>query len=110
MKAVALILSGLLLSCSAQAQFRTGNQLLTEMQEPANYRSGLAMGYVMGVTDAGNGVSFCPPSNVTAGQISDMVRNRLFDTPAIRHLPADIIIYSILEPVWPCAKKRGGGI
>ena len=105
-----LLILAALLCGSAQAQFRTGNQLLTETQEPASYRSGLAMGYIMGVTDAGNGVNFCPPSNVTAGQISDMVRNRLFDTPAIRHLPADIIIYSILEPVWPCAKKRGGAI
>ena len=104
---LALILAAAL---PAHAQFRTGNQLLTEIQEPASYRSGLAMGYIMGVTDAGNGVNFCPPSNATAGQISDMVRNRLFDTPAIRHLPADIIIYSILEPVWPCANKRSGGV
>lgn len=105
-----LLLATLLLSCASHAQFRTGNQLLTEIQEPANYRSGLAMGYIMGVTDVGNGVSFCPPSNVTAGQLSDMVKNRLLDTPAIRHLPADIIIYAVLEPVWPCAKKRGGGV
>ena len=105
-----LLLAGLLLSFSVHAQFRTGNQLLTEMQEPASYKSGLAMGYIMGVIDTGNGVSFCLPSNATAGQLSDMVKNRLLDTPAIRHIPADIIIYAVLEPVWPCAKKRGGGV
>ena len=107
MKRAIFILAALLCG-SAHAQFRTGNQLLADMQEPFGYKSGVAMGYVMGATEAGNGVFFCLPATVTAGQVNDMVRNRLTNTPSIRHFTADIIIHTVLEAVWPCAKKGGG--
>lgn len=106
MKRATFILAALLCG-SAHAEFKTGNQLLADLQEPIGYRTGVAMGYIMGVTDAGNGVNFCPPENVTAGQLHDMIKNRLISVPAIRHFSADIIIHSILETVWPCAKKGG---
>jgi hypothetical protein len=101
-----IILSLLVISCSAHAQFRTGNQLLSDMQESAGYTKGLSMGYVMGVTDAGNGINHCPPSNVTAGQINDMVRNTLIDTPEVRHVHAATIIEFVLNKTWPCKKGK----
>lgn len=100
-----LLIISALLCTSAHAQFRTGNQLLSDMQEPIGYRTGLALGYVMGVTEAGNGVNFCLPGTVTAGQVSDMVKNRLISSPSVRHFSADIIIGAVLEATWPCAKK-----
>jgi hypothetical protein len=104
-----LLLVGLLVSCSAHAQFTTGNRLLADMQEPVGYTRGLSLGYVMGVADAGNGVTFCLPSNVSAGQINDMVRSTLIETPAVRHLHASLIIDYVLSRAWPCA-RRGSGV
>jgi hypothetical protein len=100
-----MVLIGLLVAGSAHAQFRTGNQLLSDMQETTGYTKGMSMGYIMGVTDAGNGVNHCPPANATAGQINDMVRNTLIDIPEVRHVHAASIIEYVLNKTWPCAKK-----
>lgn len=91
-------------SCAAQAQYRTGNELLADMRDQSTYKTGFSLGYVMGVADAGNGVTFCLPSNVTAGQVSDMVRNTLIDTPAVRHIHAASIVDYVLSKAWPCKK------
>lgn len=105
MKIKTTILCAALLATSAHAEFRTGNKLLDEMNSEVNFSKGLALGYIMGVTDAGNGTNHCPPSTVTAGQLQDMVKNMLDGTPAIRHMPADAIVYYVLNKAWPCAKK-----
>lgn len=100
-----IFLIALLFSASAHAEFRTGNKLLNEIQVDNLFSNGLALGFVMGVTDAGSGTNHCPPSTVTAGQLQDMVKNILTETPAIRHMPASSIIEYTLNKAWPCAKK-----
>lgn len=90
---------------SAHAEFRTGNKLLDEMKAENYFSNGVSLGYVMGVADAGSGSNHCPPPTVTAGQVSDMVKGTLESAPAIRHMPADSIIYYVLNKAWPCAKK-----
>lgn len=72
-----------------------------------NYQErGVAMGYVAGAIDMGDGVMFCSPSNtVTIGQVRDMVQGYLESTPSIRHLSADAIIMDLFKRLWPCPKR-----
>jgi hypothetical protein len=55
-----------------------------------------------------NQIVFCLPSTVTVGQLNDMIRNYLRNTPAERHLPADVIIVKAFGVAFPC--KKGGGV
>lgn len=100
----AIILS-LALAGTAHAEFKDGNKLLANMQDSSSYSQGIALGYVIGVADVGMGVIHCGPSNLTAGQLHDMIKNYLENTPADRHYSADSIINRVLKTMWPCAKK-----
>lgn len=94
-------------SIPAQAEFKDGNRLLSEMRG-SNLEQMIALGYVTGVADALNGVSICPPPNVTAGQMNDMVLQYLDNFPRMRSFTGDTIIHRVLSTAWPC--KKGGGI
>lgn len=98
----------LMLACStAHAEFMDGNELLSRLRgEGSRYFAGI--GYVMGVFDSFQGGSHCPPANVTAGQVTDMVRNHLEASPELRHLSADRHVNYILKKTWPCPERRGG--
>ncbi len=101
----------LMLMCgSAHAFFKDGNKLLSELNNNSgtNVMPAIGIGYITGVADALYGITNCPPQNVTAGQLTDMVKNYLENTPAIRHLPANQIISHVLKSVWPCADKPAG--
>jgi hypothetical protein len=88
----------------AHAEFADGNKLLSDMNGDAMDRMH-ALGYITGVFDAGRSIVHCPPTNITAGQINDMVKNYLTNIPADRHLTGDAIIFKVLKGVWPCAKR-----
>lgn len=106
MKAIAAVL--MLFTCSAHAagSFYTGNHLLRLLQSDNYQERGVAMGYVAGAIDMGDGVIFCSPSNtVTIGQVRDMVQGYLESTPSIRHMSADSIIIDLFKRLWPCAKR-----
>ena len=95
---------------SAHAEFMTGNKLLANMQGSTSDQI-YAIGYVIGVADAVRGVSYCPPETVSAGQLSDMVKNFMINTPSIRHFAGDVIVNHVLKSTWPCAeRKKGTGI
>lgn len=97
----------LALACTAaHAEFKDGNRLLAQLNSTGSeYLNGL--GYVTGVADTLFGVVQCAPSNVTAGQIADMVRNYLENTPSVRHHSADRHVYMVLKAAWPCPERRG---
>lgn len=102
MKKLLLVLA---LCGSAHAEFRDGNKLLNEMNSD-NYQSrSLALGYIMGVSDAFYGIIHCAPSNATSGQIFDMVQNYLTNKPIERTKTADQIIIHIMKSAWPCEKR-----
>ncbi len=109
MRAAAFICVALVAS-SAHAFFKDGNKLLSELNNNSgtNVMPAIGIGYIVGVSDALYGITHCPPENVTAGQIRDMVKNYLENTPAIRHLPANQIVVAVLRGVWPCADKPAG--
>ena len=100
-----LVIAGLL-SAGAQAQpssiHYTGQELYTKLS--SDRLSALA--YVAGVADSQSGVTVCiPPGRVTLGQMADMVKNYLENTPGTRHLAAEAIIAHVLSTAWPCTKK-----
>lgn len=92
----------------AHAEFFTGNELLRLLQSNNLMDKTQALGYIQGVTDAYMGVVVCPPDGVNAGQVNDMVKNYLENTPATRNRTADLIISDALKSIWPC-KSRGNG-
>ncbi len=103
-KAIILMLA---LAGSAHAEFKDGNNLLSDMRDSSYYVQGVALGYVTGVADVGVGVIHCAPSNLTAGQLHDMIKNYLENTPAERHLSGDTIVNKVLKTMWPCPKRGG---
>jgi len=93
-----------LVCASAHAEFKDGNMLLSDMNgSPISQMN--ALGYVTGVADALNRVTFCPPSGINAGQINDVVKLYLENNPANRHNTADRIVNHVLKTVWPCAQR-----
>ena len=97
-----------LLCGSAHAEFYTGNELLQRLTSESLAERSAAIGYIMGVADTGHGVNYCPPEHVTSGQLRDMVRNYLTNTPAVRHLAADSLVTHVIKSQWPCAARSPG--
>lgn len=104
----AMIATLALVCCSAHAEFRDGNKLLSEIVSDNYQANSLALGYIMGVADVGYGATHCAPGSVTSGQMRDMVRNWLTDNPQYRHFMGDVIVAGVLRNTWPCAKKEKG--
>jgi hypothetical protein len=105
MRAAVLCLA--LVAGSAHAEFVDGNKLLSDMNGVHGFQMS-ALGYVMGVADTLQNVVVCIPSNVTSGQVADMVRNYLTNVPRERHLSGDILVGRVLKEVWPCATRPPG--
>jgi hypothetical protein len=105
MKRLALTLLATVAMGSAQAEFQDGNKLLSLLKDSSYFNQGYGLGYIAGIADMGIGVVHCAPSNATAGQINDMVKNYLENSPADRHLTGDILVNRVLKAVWPCAKR-----
>ena len=103
-----LLVALLMVPAMARAEFFTGNQLLTLLQSREVMDRMQALGYIQGVFDANMYLVVCPPSNVTAGQVNDMIRNYLENTPATRNRTADRIIQEALKSVWPCQNRTPG--
>jgi len=94
----------------ANAEFFTGNDLLRRLNGSISDQT-QALGYIQGVFDVYVSVTICPPNNgtgVTAGQINDMIKNYLTNSPAIRHKTAESLINEALSGAWPCPQRRGG--
>ena len=102
-----ILVAALVASTAAHAEFKDGNSLYDDIRSSANFSQGVALGYIMGVTDALRGVTHCVAENVTAGQIHDMVQQYLKENPSLRHFTADLIVSRVLGRVWPCPKKGG---
>jgi hypothetical protein len=107
MKRLLILALGPCLTFLAHAEFKDGNKLLSDMNSGHGQQMN-AIGYVTGVADTLMGVTYCPPTNMTAGQVYDMTKQYLETYPATRHMSADSIINRVLKSAWPCAERRGG--
>ena len=93
---------------TAQAQFFTGNDLLTRLNSDSNIDKSIGTGFIMGVYDATHSITHCPPENVTVGQVKDMVIKNLHKGAEARHLAAEMFVSYTLNSAWPCPKKSKG--
>ena len=98
------LLAGLMFVCaSASAEYVDGNSLHADLtSEKANLRM-YALGYIVGVSDVSLGAEIlCMPSDVTQGQIQDVVRNFLTSNPQTRNLSAYFLVQIALGKYWAC--------
>lgn len=95
-------------SAPTSAEFLTGNDLLERLRSADEGPRVMALGYIIGAADAGNGTKHCLPTTATAGQVRDVVHQWLEKTPRVRHHSADSIVNLMLGIVYPCpgAKKE----
>jgi hypothetical protein len=97
-----------LCSGTAQAEFLSGNDLLSMMDGDTHTDKGMALGFVAGVSDVLASISICAPKSVNLGQMHDIARRHLRDNPQSRHMTAESQVRIALERVWPC--RRGAGV
>jgi hypothetical protein len=90
---------------TAHAEFKDGNGLLADIQSDSVVNRMVALGYVIGVADAVRGLMYCPPGNVTAGQLVDVTKLWLLTNPAQRTLTGDVVVQVALGIAWPCPKS-----
>lgn len=90
---------------TAHAEFKTGNKLYEQLRGDT-LDTAHALGYIMGVADSIQGVAYCPRDGMTAGQMSDTVKNYLEQRPQNRHLSADVIVTAVLKAHWPCPERK----
>lgn len=111
MKAIitALLLS---VSASAWAGFKSGNELLNDLDNNSEtlIHKAMATGYIIGVHDATEGALHCSPMGITVGQIRDMVHQWLRANPADRHHPANAIVVHVLRSTWPCKQSPSSSL
>ena len=105
-----LLATLLFVPAMAHAEFWTGNDLHNRLSSSDSMERIHALGYIMGVYDAGVNAIFCPPnqSGISAGQIRDMTFAYLSQNPSVRHRTADAIIFEMFKQVWPCANRGRG--
>jgi hypothetical protein len=105
------ILGLLIAACTitGHTAFKDGNRLLNDMNDSSTVGQMVALGYVIGVTDSFSSIVHCAPSNVTAGQVRDMVKNFLVNQPQRRHQAADMLVLEVLVQAWPCPKHKRSG-
>lgn len=105
MKKLILILA--MLGSSAHAQFITGNELYTRMQDTGSqHHRSFTMGYITGVHDAYDGFLFCLNGNVTIGQIRDVTYAWLAANPQFRDKPGSFSVVNALREIWPCKTSK----
>ncbi len=94
--------------------FLTGNDLLKICQQETKGDTAYCMGFILGVTDVLGDASFtfihsekatvesmvrtpCFPKETTPEQLRDVVVKFLVDHPAVRHQPAESLVYRSFE-------------
>jgi len=106
MKIKVFLASLLLASTAAHAEFWMGNDLAKRLNGTDSEQL-LAMGYIVGVADAGQSRYFCIPDNVIVRQIVDMSRNAMRKHAAVLHeLTADVVVAYELKQAWPCQSRQ----
>ena len=91
----------------------TGNDLakwMVEYEKSDNdntinmYEAGQYGGYLKGIADTTNSLSWCNPGNVTTGQMFKIVSKYLHNNPEKLHLYADDLVKQALKEAFPCKK------
>lgn len=62
-------------------------------------------GYVVGVADSENGKAWCPPGNVSAERIQQVVSKYMRDNPATVNQDAVSVVTTALGASFPCTAR-----
>jgi len=100
----------------AQAQYISGQEYIGWLDArdrlAINKGSGLdeyykqnVMSFTLGVADAGDGLVFCIPKDVIAGQLEAIVIKYVRASPEYWNQPAAQLIMNALHQAFPCKKK-----
>ncbi|MCZ4330965.1 Rap1a/Tai family immunity protein [Castellaniella denitrificans] len=112
--AAILLVFGLALSCPvASAGFVDGYQLKKwsdgsdRVQHGSKQSLDLAdesylIGYISGISDFGDGLIFCSPSNARLGQLMGVTRKHLLANPEKWNQPAAMLVVEALMQAFPC--------
>ena len=105
-----LLAAVLMVPAMSNAEFVSGNDLLSKMNSSDYMDKTYALGYVLGAADAAQSIKVCIPNNagVNAGQVHDIVKQYLNANPSVRNYSADLIVTDALKRIWPCATKPQG--
>jgi len=86
-----------------------GNELLQTCDDTTYFMQGLCLGLVRGTVatldawSSANGASpYCRPTNVTVGQIKDLVVSYIRSSPESRNEPSALLITKAQKAAWPC--------
>lgn len=97
-----LVLSALLVSLSAHAEFVSGLDLLKSMNSDRTF----ALGYVAGVTDSVMGIMTCPPKNIKLKDIMDVTLEFMsVNQEKLESVSGDIFVTMPMSQKFPCAKS-----
>lgn len=103
-----IALAGLLVSGPAWSL--NGNDLVNLIpsyeSDAADFKAGMLMGYIVGVSETANGVTFCAPPAVTNGQNVAIVVKYLRNNPEKWANAADGLVMDALMSAHPACKNR----
>ena len=98
--------------CRRSPDFVSGSQLFEYLQGEINgngdFNAGVGSGYVIGVVDTLNRITFCVPlggSGATIGQINHVVYNYMQQHPQQWNKPAGVVVADALRNSWPCNNR-----
>ena len=105
------------LSIPVQAGYFTGNNLRESILALERFQAGRSTGndanevikvsgYLMGVADSWNGLSFCATSGVTVVQIASITKKYLDSVPERWDQPGAYLIVDALAKAFPCSASK----
>ncbi|MBM0416308.1 MULTISPECIES: Rap1a/Tai family immunity protein [Aeromonas] len=102
---------GALFPFTASAAFYSGNDLIevcesTESDPVYFQKSSECRAYIAGVYDSFTGYEFCPPQDVTMGQVVKIAKKYISNNPELTHKQAMVLVLSSLIDAFPCKKNN----
>lgn len=107
----------IIISSESLSEPVNGNQLYEDLKEWKKsersqnsnlFKMGRSLGYIQGLTemDSLEGKTMCVPSEVTNGQVMDVILNFLEKYPENRHKSAAVLTSFAIWEAFPCPQKK----
>jgi hypothetical protein len=117
LKLSAPILSFMVLSVTAHADYKTAGEVMDACRSNAPNSYALGYGYLMGVADSlatyndqfgsrNTAANACIPNSVKAGELGDVFIKFVHDNPSREHLGAVSVAISAFQVAYPCAGAK----
>lgn len=95
---------------NVSAAFYSGNDLIelceaTQSDSVYFQKASECRAYIVGVYDSFTGYEFCPPQDVTMGQVVKIAKKYISNNPELSHKQAMVLVLSSLIDAFPCKNK-----